>query len=64
LVPPILAIDGQNRKTLVEDLDTQRRAIVEQVGSADPAEALDLRWRFLELANSVFGRCDDSSGTV
>jgi hypothetical protein len=29
-----------------------------------PAEGLDLMWRFLELANGIFGRCDDSSGTV
>jgi hypothetical protein len=57
-------VDWQNRKGLVEDLETQRRAIVDQVGRADPAEALDLMWRFMELANSVFDRCDDSSGTV
>ncbi|MFW6028120.1 MAG: DUF6880 family protein, partial [bacterium] len=57
-------VDWQNRKVLVEDLETQRRAIVDQVGRADPAEALDFMWRFMELANSVFERCDDSSGTV
>jgi hypothetical protein len=34
------------------------------VAPADPAEALDLMWRFLDLAEPVFGRCDDSSGTV
>jgi hypothetical protein len=49
---------------LVEDLETQRRAIVDQVAKADPAEALELIWRFMALANPVFGRCDDSSGTV
>jgi hypothetical protein len=27
---------------LVEDLETQRRAIVDQVAKADPAEALEL----------------------
>ena len=57
-------VDWQNRQGLVEDLETQRRAIVDQVGGADPAEALDLMWRFLELANRVFERCDDSSGKV
>jgi hypothetical protein len=57
-------IDGQNRRALVDDLETQRRAIVEQVAKADPAGALDLLWRFLELGNSIFERCDDSSGTV
>ncbi len=57
-------VDWQNRRALVDDLETQRRAIVGQVAKADPAEALDLLWRFLALANSIFERCDDSSGTV
>lgn len=57
-------IDWQNRKELVQDLETQRRAIIEQVVKADPSEALDLMWRFMSLANSVFDRCDDSSRTV
>ena len=56
--------DWQNRRALVDDLETQRRAIVEQVAKAAPIEALDLLWRFLALANSIFERCDDSSGTV
>jgi hypothetical protein len=57
-------VDWQNRRTLVEDLETQRCAIVGQVAKADSAEALELIWRFMALASSVFGRCDDSSGTV
>jgi hypothetical protein len=57
-------IDWQNRRALADDLETQRRAIVDHVAKADPAEALDLMWRFLGLANSIFARCDDSSGTV
>jgi hypothetical protein len=57
-------IDWQNRKTLVEDLETQRRAIVDQVAKADLAEALELMWRFMALANPVFERCDDGSGSV
>ena len=57
-------VDWHNRRALVDDLETQRRAIVEQVAKADPAVALDLMWRFLALANSIFERCDDSSGTV
>lgn len=56
-------VDWHNRRGLVEDLETQRRAI-HQVAEADPAEGLELMWRFMALANSVFGRCDDSSGTV
>jgi hypothetical protein len=57
-------IDWQNRKELIGDLETQRRAIVDQVAKSDIAEALELLWRFTALANSVFARCDDSSGTV
>ena len=57
-------VDWQNRRALVDDLETQRRAIVEQVAKADVTEALDLMWGFLALANSIFERCDDSSGTV
>ena len=57
-------IDWQNRKALLQDLDTQRRAIVDQVAKADLDEALELMWRFVSLANSVFERCDDSSGTM
>lgn len=57
-------VDWQNRRALVEDLQTQRRAIVDHVGTADPIEALEFMWSFMGLASSVFERCDDGSGTV
>ena len=57
-------VDWQNRRALVDDLETQRRAIVEQVAKADAVEALALMWRFMALANSIFGRCDDSNGVI
>ncbi len=57
-------IDWQNRNSLIEDLEAQRRAIVNQVAKTDPTEAFELMWRFLAIANSVFERCDDSSGGV
>ena len=57
-------VDWQNRRALVDDLETQRRAIVGQVAKRDPVDGLDLMWRFLMLAGSVFERCDDSNGTV
>ena len=57
-------VDWQNRRGLVDDLEAQRRAIVHQVAKTDPTEGLELMWRFMELANSVSARCDDSSGTV
>jgi hypothetical protein len=57
-------VDWQGIRLLADDLDTQRRAIVEAVANANPAEALDLLWRFMALALTVFDRCDDSRGTV
>lgn len=57
-------VDWQNRRALVDDLEAQRSAIVNQVAKADPVEGLDLMWRFLALAKPIFERCDDSSGTV
>jgi hypothetical protein len=57
-------VDWQNRKPLIDDLETQRRAIADHVAKSSPAEALDLMWRFLDLASPVLGRCDDSNGTI
>ena len=57
-------VDWQGVEALAQDLETQSRAIVETVAKADPKEALDLLWRFMNLAPSIFERCDDSSGTV
>ena len=57
-------VNWQNRKPLVNDLETQRSAIIEQIAPHDPREALGLLWRFMGLATPVFERCDDSSGTV
>jgi hypothetical protein len=57
-------VDWHNRKSLVDDLEAQRRAIVEQAATRLPTDALDLMWRFLDLAGSIFARCDDSSGAV
>ena len=57
-------VDWSKRKALIEDLEIQLRAIVDQVAPRDPALALDLMWRFLALANSIFERCDDSSGRL
>jgi len=57
-------VDWQGIRSLADDLDTQRLAIVEKVARADPKEALDLLWKLMALASSVFARCDDSNGTV
>lgn len=37
-------VDWQNRKTLIEDLESQRRAIVNQIGGTDPSQSLELMW--------------------
>jgi hypothetical protein len=57
-------VDWQGIRSLADDLGTQRRAIVETVAKADPTEALDLLWRFMALASSIFERCDDRIGLV
>ena len=57
-------INWQNRKPLVTDLESQLRAIKEQIAPADPVTALALTWRFMQVATPLFERCDDSSGIV
>jgi hypothetical protein len=57
-------VNWQNRKPLVTDLQSQLRAIKERIAPADPAEALALAWRFMQVATPLFERCDDSSGIV
>ena len=57
-------IDWNRQAAFVSDLDAQRSAIVSKVAKGDPAEALALLWRFLELAENAFERCDDSNGRV
>ena len=57
-------VNWQNRKPLVTDLQSQLRAIKDQIAPAHPAEALALTWRFMQVATPLFERCDDSSGMV
>ena len=51
-------------KALKSDLDTQRRVIAETIAGIDADEALEVMWRFMGVAQSVFGRCADSNGTI
>lgn len=55
-------VEWDKIKKLVKDLEYQRNAIVNQVAKDNPKQALELMWRFVALANSVFERCDDGSG--
>ncbi|MBC7738164.1 MAG: hypothetical protein H7245_13330 [Candidatus Saccharibacteria bacterium] len=57
-------VTWSTRKALTSDLESQLRAITEQIAPADPAEALALTWRFLQVATPLMARCDDGTGAV
>lgn len=57
-------IDWQKRRDFVRDLDLQRAMIADRVAPTCPDLALDLMWRFLDLAEPVMNRVDDSTGSV
>ena len=57
-------VDWDKIKKLIKDLELQHVTIIDQVAKDNPVEALELIWRFVALANSVFERCDDGSGRV
>ncbi len=55
-------VDWQKRREFVRDLDQQRAMIADRVAPIRPDLTLDLMWRFLDLAEPVFNRVDDSTG--
>ena len=57
-------IDWRKRNTLASDLQAQHRAITGPIAAADAAIALELLWRFLDLADGVLARSSDGSGTL
>ena len=57
-------LDWRKVKPLAQDLELQRTAIMAHVSPTRPAEAFDLLWRLIELAPSIYERCDDSNGTI
>jgi len=57
-------VDWRKIRPLAADLDMQRSAILKHVAPTRPAEAFDLLWRLLDLAPSIYERCDDSNGTI
>src|SRR5437763_10003608 len=57
-------IDWQKRRDFVKDLDLQRAMIVDRVAQTRADLALDLMWRFMDLAEPVLNRVDDSNGSV
>jgi len=57
-------IDWPKRRDFVRDLDLQRAMIADRVAPTRADLALDLMWRFLDLAEPVINRVDDSTGSV
>ncbi len=57
-------VDWRRNAALAADLDQQRETIAAKIAPRDPALALDLLWRFMALAPSVYERCDDSNGRI
>jgi hypothetical protein len=53
-------LDKRRRDELLADLERQRQAIVGPIASHDGELAMELLWRFLDLAESLLDRCDDS----
>lgn len=51
-------------KTLKKDLDTQWKVITDIIAPNDPTEALEVMWRFMDLASSVLARTTDTNGTL
>src|SRR5918911_2625421 len=49
-------VDWQRRREFVKDLDLQRAMIVDRVAQNRPDLALDLMWRFMDLAEPVLNR--------
>ena len=56
-------VERRQTQVLAAELEEQRRAIVEAVAPADSSEGLDLMWRFMALADPVYGRCETATGT-
>ncbi len=57
-------IDSARRKALLADLEAQQQAITGPIARADPALAVELQVRLLELGEGVLDRCSDSTGAV
>ncbi|KAK0332146.1 hypothetical protein LTR94_026066, partial [Friedmanniomyces endolithicus] len=57
-------VDRSRATKLEADLVTQHTAIMTYLAPEHPTEAFDLLWRFVELAPSLYERCDDSDGSI
>lgn len=57
-------VDWHKYRAFIQDIEAQRRAIVDHVAPGQPADAFDLLWRLLAMAPSLYERCDDSNGAI
>lgn len=57
-------VDWQKRREFAKDLELQRAMIVDRVAPTRADLALNLMWRFMDLAEPVINRVDDSDGSV
>ena len=57
-------IDWSKQRSFVKDIDLQREMIATKVAETRPDLALDLMWRFMDLAEPILNRVDDSYGDV
>ncbi len=57
-------VDWHKARAFAKDIESQRAAIMKHVAPTQPADAVDLLWRFLDMAPSLYERCDDSNGTI
>lgn len=57
-------IDWQKRRTFTADLNATVTVILNELRPLDPAAALDRLRRFLDGADAVLNRVDDSNGTI
>ena len=53
------AFDAQKRRDLLDELELHRAVIVDRIAGEDRAEAFDLMWRYMGLANPILDRCWD-----
>ncbi|CCD95929.1 conserved hypothetical protein [Bradyrhizobium sp. ORS 375] len=57
-------LERNKLRPLAADLEALRASIAKQVAEHDSQAALELMWQFMDLANGVLGRCDDSDGVL
>lgn len=57
-------IGWRKKKAFIADLQTQAAMIIDKIAPDDPAAGFDLLWEFVQLAPSVYDRCDDSNGDL